>query len=90
MMPASPSATALSASTFVTMLHVTSACSATARVTAAGSFHGTMIVLAVAPVLFGAFQEERQVLVTTPFTKYSHQVERTDHRLVGVVRDRQR
>lgn len=26
----------------------------------------------------GAFQEERQVLVTTPFTKYSHVVERTD------------
>ena len=26
----------------------------------------------------GAFQEERQVLVTTPFTKYSHLVERTD------------
>jgi 2-hydroxyacyl-CoA lyase 1 len=26
----------------------------------------------------GAFQEERQVLATTPFTKYSHVVERTD------------
>jgi 2-hydroxyacyl-CoA lyase 1 len=26
----------------------------------------------------GGFQEERQVLVTTPFTKYSHLVERTD------------
>jgi 2-hydroxyacyl-CoA lyase len=26
----------------------------------------------------GAFQEERQVLVTTPFTKYSHHVERPD------------
>jgi 2-hydroxyacyl-CoA lyase 1 len=26
----------------------------------------------------GAFQEERQVLATTPFTKYSHLVERTD------------
>ena len=26
----------------------------------------------------GAFQEERQVQVTTPFTKYSHQVERVD------------
>jgi len=26
----------------------------------------------------GAFQEERQVLVTTPFTKYSHLIERTD------------
>jgi 2-hydroxyacyl-CoA lyase 1 len=26
----------------------------------------------------GAFQEERQVLVTTPFTKYSHGVERAD------------
>ena len=26
----------------------------------------------------GAFQEERQVLATTPFTKYSHGVERTD------------
>ncbi len=26
----------------------------------------------------GAFQEERQVLVTTPFTKYSHQIERAD------------
>ncbi len=26
----------------------------------------------------GGFQEERQVMVTTPFTKYSHVVERTD------------
>ena len=26
----------------------------------------------------GGFQEERQVMVTTPFTKYSHLVERTD------------
>lgn len=26
----------------------------------------------------GAFQEERQVLATTPFTKYSHLIERTD------------
>ncbi len=26
----------------------------------------------------GAFQEERQVMVTTPFTKYSHMIERAD------------